>query len=215
MTLLHRFLTATTCLAALYVLPAAAADSNATLDGNAILARVAGSGSLQSYAVPVSFHVHMHKPISAGGDVGGIVYYRAPDQAALTITKAPPLIGNFFKGTYKIDLAPQVWAAKYDVSAVSDGRIDDTDAYLLQALPHPRGDVQSVTFAIAKTSFAPLRATWRYDDGSSVSISLAVSSAPFLPQTETVTVAKPQYTLDATCAFGTYATNAAIPNGIF
>jgi hypothetical protein len=180
-----------------------------------MLARVAGAKDLQSYAVPASFQVHMHRPIQAGGIVGGMIYYQSPADSALVITKAPPLIGAFFKGTYILDLVPQAWASKYQVASVSQGRAGDIDTYLLHALPTPAGDIDRVIFTLAQKTLAPLGATWVYRNGSSIALSIPNTSTPYLPQTESIVVTMPQYTLDANCTFGSYALNAPVPNGTF
>lgn len=209
-----RFLGGLGYAAGALVTPARAADAPA-LDATAILARASAGGDFQSYVVPATFQVHMLRPIGARGTVAGNIYYKAPSDAALTITKAPPVIGGFFKGTYKLDLAPQTWAAKYEAVSVTQGRAGGVDAYLVQALPHPRGDIDHVTFAVALDTFAPLAATWNYQNGSSIAVMILSASPPYLPHTESIAVSMPAYALEATCAFGNYALNAPVPPGIF
>ena len=209
-----RFLGGLTCAAGALVAPARAADAP-PLDATAILARASAGGDVQSYVVPATFQVHMLRPIGARGTVAGNIYYQAPSEAALTITNAPAVIGGFFKGTYKLDLAPQTWAAKYEAVSVTQGRSGNVDAYLVQALPRPRGDVDHVTFAVALESFAPLAATWNYQNGSSIVVTIKSASPQYLPRAESIEVSMPNYALEATCAFGDYALNAPIPKGIF
>jgi hypothetical protein len=209
-----QFLSGIVCTAIVGLDRPGAADTP-TLDGNAMLARVAAGRELQSYAVPASFQVRMRRPIGAGGIVGGMIYYRSPADAALVITKAPPLIGAFFKGTYILDLVPQVWSSKYHVASISRSRAGNVDTYLLHALPTPAGDVDRVTFTVAQETLAPLGATWVYRDGSSIALSIPNTAPPYLPQTESIVVTMPKYALDATCTVGSYALNAPVPDGTF
>lgn len=205
----------------LYAVLAAAALptvlSAQNLSGDQILARAGSSEGLHSFSAPVQFDVRMHKPIGVKTSAQGVVYFKAPAQAALSITKMPSILGRFFKSTYAIDLAPQVWPAKYTVQSVSEAQRGGADVYVLDAMPKSDPSVDHVVFEVAKTGFTPLSATWAYKDGSSVALHMTVSSSSgyALPQTESVAVSMPQYSLDATVNYGSYALNDSIPSSVF
>lgn len=191
-----------------------AALSQQSPDGNQILARAGNAAGLSSFSAPVHFDVHMHKPIGIKSGAQGVVYFKAPSQAALTITKMPPVLGRFFKSSYAIDLAPQVWPAKYTVESVT---MASGGTYVLRAVPKADPAVDHVVFEIAAASYAPLSAAWSYKDGSVVRLQMTVSQTTgyALPQSESVTVSMPQYSLDATVNYGAYALNQPVPNGVF
>ena len=186
--------------------------------GDQILARAGSAEGLNSYSVPVHFNVHLHKPIGLKAGVDAIVYYKAPAQAALTITKSPFLLRSLFKGTYAIDLAVQVWPSKYTVTSVTPGQSGDNPAFLLQAVPKaPDPSVDHVTFTVAQNSYTPLAAEWYYKDGSTIQLSISngSQSSYFLPSTETIAVSMPHYKLEADGTFGQYALNSPIPDSVF
>lgn len=199
---------------ALCALLAAATVAAQTPDGNTLLARAGAAPGLKSYSAPVNFDVRMHRPLGLKSSAEGIVYFKAPSQAALAITKMPSILGKFFKTVYAIDLAPQVWPAKYTVRSVSQGENNGVNVYLLTALPKSDPSVDHVVFAVTQAGDVPVSASWIYKDGSSVSIGItnASVSSYMLPKTETVSVSMPQYSLDATVHFGEYALNAAVPD---
>jgi hypothetical protein len=188
------------------MLPSAALAAPA-LSGDQILARAGNSAGLHSFSAPVQFDVQMHKPIGIKSSAQGIVSFNAPTQATLTITKMPSVLSHFFKSSYSIDLAPQVWPAKYTVESVSETQRQGAGIYVLRAVPKSDPSVDHVVFEVAQNSYAPLSATWSYKDGSSVQLRMVVSqtSGYALPQTETVTVSMPQYSLDATVNYGSYS----------
>jgi len=197
---------------------ARAADSPETsLTGDQILSRAASADTLRSYSVPVHFDVRMHRPISARAGVEGIAYYRAPAQAALVITKAPSIIGKFFKGSYDLDMVPQTWPAKYLVKSVSEDQAGGVAVYVLQAVPKSNADIDHVVFNVTKVDYMPVSAVWYYRNKSSIQLSIVNQhlSNYMLPQTESITVNMPQYGLDAAGKYGEYSVNAAVPDAVF
>jgi len=193
------------------------AATEAPLGGNEILARAGAAQGLTSYSAPVHFEVHMHRPIGIRDGADAIVYFRAPAQAELTITRISGIIGRFFKGSYAIDLAPQVWPAKYTVNSVSASATGGTSTFVLNAVPKAEPSVDHVVFTVAQSDDAPLAATWFYKDGSTIRLSLVCATTPdySLVKSETIAVNMPRFSLDADGVFGTYTLNTPIPDSIF
>ncbi|HEY2474187.1 MAG TPA: hypothetical protein VGI19_05235, partial [Candidatus Cybelea sp.] len=119
--------------------------------GDEILALAGASDGFSSYSAPVQFDVSMHKPLSVHSAAQGTVYYKAPSTAVLAITTMPAILRRFFKSSYAIDLAPQVWPAKYRVRSVSEAKQNDTDVYLLQAVPVADPSVSRVEFGVTQS----------------------------------------------------------------
>ena len=186
-----------------------AATPAAALTGDQILARAGNATGLHSYSVPVQFDVQMHKPVGIKSSAAGIVTFKAPAEASLTITKMPSILGKFFKSSYLIDLAPQVWPAKYTVQSVSDAQRAGVAVFALQAVPKNDPSVDHVVFEVTKDGYSPVSASWYYKDGSSVKLQITATqtSGFWLPQTVLVSVSMPQYSLDATVNYGAYALN--------
>ena len=139
-------------------------------------------------------------------------------RSALVITKAPPLIGGFFKGPNTVSTpVPQAWPAKYRVTSVKNAEFNGVAVYELQAVPKVGNGVDHVVFEIARNGFAPLSARWVYPDQSTIGLGLANSRIEKydLPQTETVKVSMPKYNLDATSSFGQYALNVPVADSVF
>ncbi len=204
--------------AAALIASANSKDPTKAMSGNQILALAGAARGLNSYSVPVHFDVHLHRPVGIKTGVDAIVYYKAPAQAALTITKSPFLLRSLFKGTYAIDLAVQVWPSKYNVTSVSRGLSGGKAAFLLQAVPRsPDPAVDHVMFAVAQNGYAALAASWYYKDGSTIELSIVnqLLSNYVLPATETIAVSMPQYKLDADGTFGEYALNGPVPDSVF
>jgi hypothetical protein len=196
----------------------AASSAVAGLDGDSLLAQAAAAnGALRSYAVPVHFDVHMHKPIGLKIGVDGTNYFKAPGQDALVITKAPPVIGGFFKRSYDLDVAPQAWPAKYSVTSMTTAQRNGTPVFELRAVPKTPGDIDHVTIDITRDGYQPIAAQWTYRDRSTVSISIVNQqlSSYTLPRVESIAVAMPRYDFDATSHFGAYAFNVAVPDSVF
>ena len=189
----------------------------APLTGNQMLAQAGSATGLSSYSVPVHFDVHMHRPIGMSTKVEGIVYFKAPAEGALVITQIPSAIGKLFKGSYKLDLSPQTWPAKYNVTSVSETQADGTAAYALRSVPKADPSVDHVVFTVTKDDYTPLSVVWSYRDGSSISVSMHCKrvSANALPQSASITVDMPQVGLDAKAQYGGYALDAPIPDSVF
>ena len=189
----------------------------AALDGNAILAQAAASPGLQSYSVPVHFDVHMHRPIGVKAGVEGVVYYKSPASAALSITKVPGMLGRFFSGTYTLNIVPQTWPANYNVVSVSQADSDNGPIYVLTALPKHDPSMKQVVFKVTQATHQPVAVTWSENDGSSIAVTMvnAAVNGFTLSTSETINVSEPKYSLDATAAYGAYQINAPIPNGVF
>jgi hypothetical protein len=208
-------LAAVTALAC--VAPASAAQP-AAQTGDQLLARAVAAPQLKSYSVPVHFAVHLHKPIGIRSNVEGTAYFRAPDQTALSITKASGIVGGFFKGAYHLDIVPQAWPVTYRVTSYS--RIVSGGVPMLQLIAVPRanaGDLTQVVFSITAADFQPVAVVWSYSDKSSISVSYVNGRVGryMVPQRASINVDKPRYKLDADATYGTYALNAPVPPGIF
>ena len=205
------------CMLATFAAIAPAGPVQADLSGDEILAKAAAGANLQSYSVPVHFDVHMKRPIGVKAPVEGIMYYQSPAQAALVLTKVPGPIGQFFKGSYKLDMVPQTWPPKYTVKSVSESQQSGTPIYVLHAVPNADPDVDQVEFDITKADNAAVAVVWHYKDGSTIEITTINQqlSGNVLPQTQTISVTMPKYALEAAATYGEYASNAPIPAGIF
>ncbi|HVN70190.1 MAG TPA: outer membrane lipoprotein-sorting protein [Candidatus Binatia bacterium] len=194
-----------------------AAFAGTALSGDQILARAAVAPGLTSYSVPIHFDVHMHRPLSITTSVEGIMYYKAPAQAALVITKIPSIIGKFFKGSYSLDMIPQTWPSKYTVTSVEQTEIDGASTYMLESVPKSDSSVDRVVFGVMQADYAPVSVAWHYRDGSSINVSMQNQhlSGYTLAQTESITVNMPQFGLNATANYGSYALNASVPDSVF
>jgi hypothetical protein len=184
--------------------------------GDQVLARAALAKGVSSYAVPVHFAVHLHKPIGARTEVDGTAYYQAPGHGALVLDKAHGIIGTFFKGTYNLDLVPQTWPANYRVLSTSKTTENGQPVLVLNALPRVGGaDIAQVVFRIA--GHAPVAANWTYKDQSTIALTLANGRVGnhTLPQTATVSVDMPKYKLDGDVTYGDYALNAPVDPSVF
>lgn len=181
----------------------------ATPDGNAILAKAAADTGLSSYSAPVHFDVHMHRPIGVKQGVEGVATFKAPAQASIAITHVSGLLGGFFKGNYTLDMVPQTWPVKYDVTSVTQSQINGVDVYLLQAQPKNDPSVKQVVFGVTSDTYQPVSALWSYTDGSSIKLTIVNQQVQgfTLPQTETISVNMPKYGLDATATYGEYTIN--------
>jgi hypothetical protein len=199
---------------ALFVITTANANAN---DGNRILSRAAMVGGTRSYAVPASFDVRLHKPLPLRLRMDGSLYYKAPAQSALVITKRPAIIGGLFAKSYMLDLVPQTWPAKYDVRNVSAATFNGVPVYALDAVPKIAGSLDHVVFQVARSNALPMSAQWFYRDRSVVAVSIASARVGdhLLPQAESISVVMPRYALDATTRLGNYAFDAPIPDAIF
>ncbi len=184
--------------------------------GDDILARAAAEQGLTAYSVPVHFDVHMHRPIEFKSGADGVAYYKSPNQAAIAITKIPGPLGNFFKGSYTLDMVPQTWPSKYVVSSVTQEAAGDSFTYILQAVPKADPSVDHVTFEVTH-DYRAISAQWFYKDGSSIRLRIENQHMQnyTLPQSETISVAMPKYSLDATATYGTYAINAPVDDSVF
>jgi len=204
-------------MAALLLIGAGEAPS-APDAGDQLLATAAAYDGLTSYSVPVHFQVHLQKPIGTRAAVDGTAYFQAPDKGALVLDKAHGIIGQFFKGTYPIDLVPQAWPAKYHVLSVSQETENGVAITLLTALPRVAGDdIQEVDFKIDDAGHAPIGATWLYKDKSSIQLTFTNgrSGTYTLPQAATVAVDMPKSKLTAVVTYDDYALNAAIDPKVF
>ena len=185
-------------------------------DGNEILARAAGDVGLASYTVPVHFSVRMHRPISVRAGVDGMIYYKA-GRAALHITKMPGILGQFFKSSYMLDLAPQTWPEKYIIASVSTSMSGDSPVYVLTGTPKNDPSVDHIVSLVTQQPLAPIAFTWSYKDGSSIALTIANQTVEnfTLPATEMISVSMPNYALDATAAYSTYALDAPVSDEVF
>lgn len=193
------------------------AAADVPLDGNQILARAGAAQGLSSYAAPVHFDVHLHRPIGFRAGADAIVYYRAPAQAVLVITRISSIIRKLFKTSYSTDFAPQVWPSKYEVNAVSEGESNGASTFVLEAVPKADPAIDHVVFTVAQANDAPLAAAWFYKNGSTVRLSMVCqpTSTYMLPKSESIAVSMPQFSLDATGVYGTYALNTPVPDSVF
>ena len=189
----------------------------APMSGDSMLAKAGSATGLSSYSVPVHFDVHMHRPLGISTGVDGIVYFKAPAQAALVITKIPAIVKRFFKGSYNLDLNPQTWPAKYTVTSVTPGQVAGTPVYSLRAIPKNDPSVDHVVFTVTRADVLPLSVVWSYRDGSSISVAMQCRrmSGNAFPQTESIAVNVPHVALDANAQYGNYAINGAVPDSVF
>jgi hypothetical protein len=188
------------------------------LGGDQLLARAVGAGHLQSYAVPVQFAVHLHKPIGMRVKAEGVGYFRAPAQTALAITKASGILGGLFKGAYRLDIVPQAWPVTYHVVSVSRQVVGGVPLLQLNAQPRANaGDITQVVFSVNASDLQPVAVDWRYSDQSSVRVAYVYGRVGqyTLPQQAAIVVDKPHYKLEADATYGTYALNTPISPAVF
>lgn len=210
---------AVAALVILITAPAAApAQTRPKLNGDQLLARATAAPHLRSYMVPVTFAVHLHKPIGLRSKVEGTAYFESPSQAALAITKATGIVGGFFKGAYKLDMVPQAWPHTYYVVAATPSVAGGAPVWLLRA--EPRGaadDLAQVVFTLTRPALQPIAAQWQYTDASSIRLTYVNERiGPYtLPARATVAVDKPHYKLDADVTYGTYRLNVPVPESVF
>jgi len=196
----------------------ATAGAQTAMTGDEILARAAATDNLLSYSVPVHFAVHMRRPIGVRAKVEGIVYYKAPVETALVLTKVPSMIGGIFKGSYKLDMTPQTWSAQYAVRSVSNEQASGVPVYVLQASPKTDApDIDHIEITITQDGYDPTSIVWFYRDKSSIRLTMVNQhlSGAALPKTESITVEMPQYGLDAVATYGDYALNAPVSDDVF
>jgi hypothetical protein len=186
-----------------------------TPSGSAILSLAAASQGLTSFSVPVHFDVHVRRPIGIKSTVEGVAYYKAPSRAAIALTRIPGLLGSLCRGSYTLDMVPQTWPAKYDVTSVSIGQ--EGGVYELQAVPKDDPSVDHVVFGVTTADDKPVSAQWFYKDGSSIQLTIANQQVQgyTLPLTETVSVVSRRYSLDASATYGQYAVNTPVDDSIF
>jgi hypothetical protein len=207
--------------AALFVTVAAAAAparGKVPPTGDALLRRAVGAPGLHSYAVPVHFAVHLHKPLGLRTKVEGTAYFEAPAQSALQITKASGIVGGFFKGAYKLDLVPQAWPVTYHVLAVTPAVSDGSRVLELRAETRaPSTDLAQVVFTLTTPALQPIAVVWQYQNGSSIRLSYGYGRVgPYtLPQRAMIAVDMPRYRLDADATYDGYALNAPVPESVF
>jgi hypothetical protein len=186
--------------------------------GDQLLAHAVAAPQLQSYTVPVSLAVHLHKPIGIRTEVQATAYYRAPAQAALVITHATGLVGGFFKGAYKIDLVPQAWPRSYHVVSVARTVVAGAPVVELHAMPRTgAGDLTQVVFTLSAPALEPVSAEWDYTGGSSIRLSFVNGrvGSYTLPQQASISVDMPHDKLDADGTYGSYALNAPVDADVF
>ncbi|HEY1977685.1 MAG TPA: hypothetical protein VGG89_14120 [Candidatus Baltobacteraceae bacterium] len=161
--------------------------------------------------------MHMHKPIGLKSGVDGVAYYKAPGKAAIAITHMPGPLGGFFKGSYTLDMVPQTWPAKYGVTSVTPSSTGGTQTYLLQAQPKSDPSVDHVVFGVTEADYQPVSAHWFYKDGSSIQLAIQNQQIQgyIVPQTETISIAMPQYNLDATATYGQYSIDTPVADSVF
>jgi hypothetical protein len=214
---------ASAAAAALFLLASTAGAGAQTphrshLNGDQLLAHATAAPHLRSYAVPVTFAVHLHKPIGLRSQVQGMAYFESPAQAALSITKATGIVGGFFKGAYNLDMVPQAWPQKYHVLAVTPSVAGGTPVFVLRAEPRgPAADITQVVFTLTRPALQPISAEWDYTDASSIRLNYVNEKVgPYtLPESATIAVDKPHYKLDADATYGSYSLNAPVLASVF
>src|SRR5579863_2948963 len=78
------------------------------LDGNAILRKESQLPLPRTYSVPLTFKVHLRRPIGMRARAAATLYFRAPDREALVITSVPGFIGRWISHSYShIETVPQ------------------------------------------------------------------------------------------------------------
>ncbi len=199
--------------------PASApAQTPPRFNGDQLLKRATSEPRLMSYAVPVTFDVHLHKPLGLHSQVEGTAYFRAPAQAALQITHASGIVGGFFKGAYNLDMVPQAWPYHYHVLTVTPTVADGAPVLVLRA--QPRGGASSITqvvFTLSRPALQPLSVEWDYEDASTIHLTYVNQriGSYTLPQQATISVDMPHYKLDADATYGDYSLNAPVTDDVF
>lgn len=200
-----------------FALAARGGSQGVRLNGNALLARAAKLDRMpRSYAVPITFDVHLKRPIPLRFKAAGTAYFQAPHHQALAITSLPRIVGRLFSRSYgQLDTIPQAWPAEYDVfSATADGT---PATYHLDARPKYQGDITHVTFDLRANGFEPVAVEWFYRDGSTIKLAFSQKrvGAYLLPQHEDISIAMRSFTVDASAEPGPYALNVPIDAGVF
>jgi hypothetical protein len=196
----------------------AAAPHAGPQNGDQLLARATAEPGLRSFAVPVHFAVHLHKPLGLRSQVTGTAYFNAPAQSALAITKASGIVGAFFKGTYKLDMVPAAWPFAYHVVGVSSSVAGGVDVLLLRAKPRAAaGDLAQVVFTLTTPALQPVAAQWQYQNASTIQLVYVNGrvGAYTLPLRASIKVDMAHVKLDADATYGTYDLNASVPPSVF
>lgn len=183
-----------------------------------LFAQAVAVPGLRAYSVPVSFAVHLTKPVRLRTTVGGTAYFRAPGESALAISSGGGLAGGFFRGVYKIDVVPQAWPANYHVVSISRSALNGVPALVLHAQARSASsDLAQVLFTLAASDQRPLAVQWQFRDGSSIGCTFVVGPVGkyTLPQHVAIAVNVPRYRLDADATYGSYALNANVPDAVF
>ena len=186
--------------------------------GDRLLARAVAAPGLTSYTVPLSFGVHVTKPIRVRTKLGGTAYFRAPGQAVLAITSGGGMAGRFFRGVYHLDVIPQAWPAVYHVVAVSRSVYEGVPVLVLHAQPRtPSADLAQVLFTLSTPELRPLAAEWQFHNGSSIRCTFVMghSGEYALPQSATIAVDVPRFRLEADATYANYNLNAPVPATMF
>jgi hypothetical protein len=189
-----------------------------SIDGNALLRQIGKLHPLPPfYSVPIRFEVRLHRPLPLSVPASTILYFRAPDQQAVVITSVPAPIAKSIAHSYShIDVVPQEWATKYNVTDVTLVEYNGLPAYELDAIPNYKGVTHAV-FTLLSRDLSAVRAKWFFSDGSSLQLTArnAQIGAFLLPVHEDLTVDMHDFALDAGGDQAEYDFKSAIPDSVF
>lgn len=198
---------------------AVASSFSPAADGNSLLRESERLHPLpNTYSAPMSFRVHVQRPIRFAAGASAIVYFKSPDKQALVITSLPRVIARSIARSYNnIDTVTAKWPGEYRARGVSSIDFHGEPAYQIDAVPVRHGDVTQVHFYLLRRDLSAVGAQWVFRDGSLVGLTVHNRSVGkyLLPAREEISVAMPRIALDAEGESGSYAIDAPIPDGIF
>jgi hypothetical protein len=171
---------------------------------------------LTSYIVPVSMHGSVHvKILSVPFSMHGTEYFQAPDKQALRMVDVPKMASGFSNMVGTLG-TPSTWPQTYAISLHGTKSYAGRQDYVLIGIPHKSGNVKNVTVLVNPATSAIDSADFAYNDGSSVSLTLAYGSNPYnLPVSANVTARFPDYSGGAAIDYGSYRINVAVPASAF
>jgi hypothetical protein len=202
----------------------AAGDATATPSGASvpsgptasdIVTRMAAARKgLTSYSVPIHFDLVVHKGMSVTAKLDSVRYFESPDKEVLVMNSMPS-IARQFQYIYSGLGTPQTWPEQYEISRVASA---EPQSYELKGVPKNNSNVTYVLLDVTTDTLAPIGAHCFYTNGGRVDMQFQntlVNGTYWLPTTETIDIAFPEYKVHAVGHYGDYSVNQPIPDSVW
>jgi hypothetical protein len=174
-----------------------------------VLARVnLHDTGLESYAVPVSMHVRVHRLLTFHVTLNGTQYFKRPSRLALDVRQIPAQYRKLFA-----DLGtPLTWPGLYDLRLASSGA-----SYTLEGVPKHPCDIARMTVAVDGNPAAPLHAMWTMHDGGTIDMRITeqVTDGYELPKHAEADMTISGYAIHASIDYGPYTVNETVADSVF